>query len=242
MGKEIEHVLLDRGHGITARVDPVAPDADAKALAPEALKAADIAVEFSLAGAVYDNARLYAEHGVKAVVGTTGWHDRLDDVKALFSESGAYMHGANFSIGAHIFFNLVGKASAAISTFPQYDIMMYEIHHKKKKDSPSGTALTVADRILKSHPGKDRIVTDRLDRRPEENELHVASVRGGTVPGTHTVLVDSFADTIELRHTARNRSGFALGAIMAAEWIVNRTGFFTVDDFFDDILDTGDRA
>ena len=242
MGREIEKILIERGHSIAGRVDPVAPDADAKRVTSEVLQSTETAIEFSLAEAVYDNARVYAEHAVKAVVGTTGWHDRLEEVTALFNQKGTYIHGTNFSIGAHIFFDLVEKASAAVSALPQYDLMMYEIHHSRKKDSPSGTALTTAERIIKAHAGKDRIVTDRLDRRLEDNELHVASVRGGSIPGIHTVLMDSPADTIEIRHTARNRTGFALGAVLAAEWIQHRTGFFTIEDFISDILDEGDTS
>jgi 4-hydroxy-tetrahydrodipicolinate reductase len=119
---------------------------------------------------------------------------------------------------------------------------MYEIHHKKKKDSPSGTALSIADRILKAHEGKTEIVTGRLDRRPEPHELHVASVRGGSAPGVHTVLLDSPADTIELKHTARGRSGFAQGAVLAAEWLQSKTGVFTVEEFIRDLTAKGDSA
>ena len=242
MGQAIERTLQDRGHSVVGRVDPFAPGADAKSLTPQLLGLADTAIEFSLPEAVVDNARKYADSGVRAVIGTTGWSESYDVVRELFCEQGACIHGSNFSIGANLFFDLVERAAGAISGLPQYDIMMHEIHHRNKKDSPSGTALTAAERILKAHDGKTDIVTSRLDRRPEPNELHVASVRGGSVPGTHTVLLDSIADTLEIKHTARSREGFALGAVLAAEWLQERRGFFTIEDFFRDLTDRGDTA
>ncbi len=242
MGKEIEKIVTERGHSIAARIDPVAPGADAKSLTHEFAKKADTAIEFSLSAAVFDNAALYAQTGIRAVVGTTGWHDRVSEVEALFKGRGAFIYGSNFSIGAHLFLDLVAKAAAAVSSLPQYDIMMYEIHHKNKKDSPSGTALQAAERILKAHRTKNKIVTARLDRKPEPNELHVASVRGGGEPGQHHVIIDSVADIVEISHQARSRAGFALGAVLAAEWLQTREGFFTVEDFLNDIMTEGDTA
>jgi 4-hydroxy-tetrahydrodipicolinate reductase len=242
MGKEIDRTLQDRGHAVVGRIDPLASGVDAKELTPQLLDAADTAIEFSLSEAVVDNARHYAESGIKAVIGTTNWSENHGVVEEMFGERGACIHGSNFSIGANLFFDLVERAAAAISGLSQYDIMMYEVHHGNKKDSPSGTALTTAERILKAHDGKTNIVTSRLDRRPEPNELHVASVRGGSIPGTHTVLLDSVADTIEIKHTARGRSGFALGAVLAAEWLQERSGFFTIEDFIRDLTDRGDTA
>ena len=242
MGREIEKILSERGHVIISRVDPVAPEADATELTKEMLDEADTAIEFSFADAVPGNARLYAEGDIAAVIGTTGWQSSLADVKALFCRRGRCIHGSNFSIGAHLFFNLVEQAAASISNLPQYDIMMYEIHHSNKRDSPSGTALSTAERIIGAHQGKTEIVTSRLDRRPETHELHVASVRGGSVPGVHTVVLDSSADTVEIKHTARGRSGFALGAVLAAEWLQQQNWFFTIEDFVDDLIAKGDTT
>ncbi|GAH80964.1 unnamed protein product, partial [marine sediment metagenome] len=218
MGKEVEKVLVAREHNIIATVDPMVKDAEYSELTKDILSNADVAIEFSLADAVVDNARLYSEAAVPAVVGTTGWETHRPDVTQIFEKSGAYICGSNFSIGAHIFFALSETAARLIAQLPQYDIFMYEIHHSKKKDSPSGTALAAGNRIISELERKSAIVTERLDRRINEHELHIASVRGGSVPGVHTVMIDSDADTLEIRHTARNRSGFASGAVMASEW------------------------
>jgi 4-hydroxy-tetrahydrodipicolinate reductase len=242
MGREIEKILVERDHSIAARIDPINQGADAKSLTHKIAEKADTAIEFSLPAGVFDNAALYAQTGIRAVVGTTGWHERVPEVKTFFKDRGSFIYGSNFSIGAHLFFDLVEKAAAAVSDLPQYDIMMYEIHHKNKKDSPSGTALETADRILKAHETKSKIVTARLDRRPEPDELHVASIRGGGEPGQHKVIMDSAADIIEISHQARSRAGLALGAVLAAEWLQSRDGFFTVEDFLDDIMTKGDTV
>jgi 4-hydroxy-tetrahydrodipicolinate reductase len=232
MGREVERVLAERGHRVVARVDPANPGADRPALDRELADAADMVIEFSVASAVLANVRRYAELGLPAVLGTTGWHGQLDEVRRVVESSGiGLLYGSNFSIGAHLFFGLVEEATRRMDALSQYDISILEIHHKRKKDSPSGTAMTVANAVIGASTRKKRIVTDKLDRAIEPDELHVASVRGGEVPGTHTVLFDSAADTVEITHTARNRSGFALGAVMAAEWLGGKKGLFEVSQF-----------
>jgi 4-hydroxy-tetrahydrodipicolinate reductase len=219
MGKEVEKALLSRGHTVTARIDPVQP-ADAKSLTKEIAASADLAIEFSTPDAALSNAESYVAFGLSAVAGTTGWYGRLDEMKKILSKRGiGYLYGSNFSVGAHIYFALVAAASELAGTSPEYDILGYEIHHKRKKDSPSGTALSIAKIITAAHTRKKELVTDKLDRAVRDNELHFASVRGGEFPGTHTVLLDSAFDTIELTHTARSRGGFALGSVRAAEWL-----------------------
>ncbi len=235
MGKEIEKILIERGHSIAARIDPVADGADAGDLTIETAKDADTAIEFSLPAAVYENAAFYAQNNIRAVVGTTGWNERLSEVEALFKNGGSFIPGSHFSLGGHLFFFIVEEGAGLIADLQAYDIMMYEIHHKNKKDSPSGTALVTANRILKANRNKKRIVTERLDRRPESEELHVGSIRGGAEPGQHCVILDSAADSVEIRHRARSRAGFALGAVLAAEWLESKEGFFTVESFLRDI-------
>ncbi len=237
MGREVERVLSMRGHSVASRVDPAGADvASLEALKPGA---ADAAIEFSLPGAVVENARQYARLGLSAVVGTTGWYERRAEVERIVAAAGTgYLYGPNFSLGVHIFYRIVAAATRLANPVQDYDILGIEAHHGRKKDSPSGTALSIAQVILSNSARKKRLVTDRLDRAIEADELHFASVRGGSLPGTHTVMLDSPADTIEISHTARTRGGFALGAVMAAEWLQGRKGFFSVDAFVEEILGT----
>jgi 4-hydroxy-tetrahydrodipicolinate reductase len=235
MGKQIETVAQERGHQIVTRVDPVG--GDAATLSKAAADEADGAIEFSVPSAVSANVKMYNDFNLNAVVGTTGWYDELQRVREVV-ESGniGLLYGPNFSIGAHLFFKLVSQASRLSSPIKEYDILGYELHHKKKKDSPSGTALSIARLIMENNDRKTSLVTEKLDRAIEPNELHFASVRGGSLPGVHKVLLDSEADTIELTHTARSRKGFALGAVMALEWLEGKRGLFNVEDFIGEIF------
>lgn len=238
MGKEIEQILIQRGHTVACRIDKCGVG-DFTEVTSELLVNVDAVIEFALPEGMEDNIALYAKAKVPAVIGTTGWDDKKGLIKNIISEAnGTLLYGTNFSIGAHMFFDLVSKAAKMINNTPEYDIMMLEYHHNKKKDSPSGTALTTAEKIIENNTKKDTIWSDKLDRQIEENELHVASVRGGHIPGTHTVTLDSFADSIEIKHTARNRSGFALGAVLAAEWLIGKNGFFSVEDFINELLES----
>jgi 4-hydroxy-tetrahydrodipicolinate reductase len=237
MGREVERVLGQRGHEVAGRVDPADAEADAKSVTPELLAESDAVIEFSLKEAVLDNARAYAKAGTPAAVGTTGWaSDKEAVVETVKAAGTGYVAGANFSVGAHLFFALAAQAAKLIGEIPDYDIAAFEVHHRRKADSPSGTALTLAARIQENLPRKKRVVTDKLSRRIEPDELHVASIRGGEIPGIHTVLVDSAFDTIEITHRARSRGGFAFGAVLAAEWVREKRGFFDVEDFVKDIL------
>jgi 4-hydroxy-tetrahydrodipicolinate reductase len=246
MGHEVEAVLRERGHEIGRIVDPTladrsapggAPDLYAAALTPESLRGCDVAIEFSLPAGVEANVAAYAAAGVPAVVGTTGWLERLDEVsRSVRSAGGALVYGSNFSIGAHVFFRLAAHAGSLVAEIEEYDLLIHEMHHRGKKDSPSGTALSLADAVMERVPRKRRVETARLDRAPEPDEIHVSSSRGGSIPGTHTLYLDSAVDTIEVRHQARTRGGFALGAVKAAEWIPGRTGVFTVEQFIDELL------
>jgi 4-hydroxy-tetrahydrodipicolinate reductase len=237
MGREVENVLAQRGHQVAGRVDPADEAADHTAVTPDLLAESDVAIEFSLKEGVLDNARMYAETGTPAAVGTTGWTaDREAVVRAVNAAGIGYVAGANFSVGAHLFLAVAARAAKLIGQIPDYDIMAFEVHHRRKADSPSGTALTLASRLLENLPRKQRIVTDKLSRRIEPDELHVASIRGGEIPGTHTVLVDSPFDTIEITHRARSRGGMAFGAVLAAEWVREKRGFYDVEDFVNDIL------
>jgi 4-hydroxy-tetrahydrodipicolinate reductase len=235
MGKEVEAICAQRNHTIVAKVDPVC--GDTPALTRELADKADVAIEFALPGSAFDNVNLYAEYNLSAVCGTTGWYERMDEFRRIVTDhSIGYLYGSNFSIGAHLFFNLVARAAQLINPFPEYDIMGFEAHHKWKKDSPSGTALSIANIILKNSNKKDTILTEKCDHAIKEKELHFASLRGGNIPGIHKVILDSEADTIEVSHSVRNRSGLALGAVLASEWLKGKKGFFSIDDYISERL------
>lgn len=237
MGREIESILLDRGHTIASRVDK-GGHADHLELSEELLNDVDAVIEFALPDGMEDRVKLYTAAKVPVIIGNTGWLDQLENYKKIVEDgNGTFLYGSNFSIGVHMFWNVISNAASLLNQVSDYDIMSLEFHHNKKKDSPSGTALTTAEKILESCNSKNEIWTDKLDREIKPEELHVASVRGGHIPGTHSVLLDSEADTIEITHRARNRKGFALGAVMAAEWLVGKSGFFTVEDFFSNLLE-----
>lgn len=234
MGHEVETVLTARGHQVSARIDRVPGVGDSTELSSEILRSSQAVIEFSLPESVLDHVRTYAAAGIPAVVGTTGWEDKKKEARVVVEGyQAALIHGNNFSLGAHLFFQLVEKSAAMIADLPEYDIMVTEWHHRLKKDSPSGTALTLGERILRNLPRKTEINTGRIDRAIRDEELHVASVRGGWVPGIHQVMLDSAADTIEIKHTVRNRTGLALGAVLAAEWLAARpqAGFVDVEEF-----------
>jgi 4-hydroxy-tetrahydrodipicolinate reductase len=170
------------------------------------------------------------------VVGTTGWYDKMDEMKSVTKSIGCIWSG-NFSIGMNVFFHSVRETARLMNNIPEYDAAVFEIHHNQKKDSPGGSAQMIGKIILEEMERKKRIVEDRfVSRVPEKDELHVASVRCGSIPGTHTVLFDSSVDTIELKHIARSRDGFAFGAVLAAEFINGKKGFFGIEDLMKTIL------
>ena len=240
MGRETDRLAAAAGHEIVARVDPHVGDADAAALTADVAAAADVAIEFSNAEGVVENARRYADYGLAAAVGTTGWHDRLEEVRAIVTAGGTgYLHASNFSVGVQLFLRLAARATALLDPFDDYDLAVFERHHRHKADSPSGTALSIGQAVLGASSRKRRVATERLDRPIEADELHVASVRGGEEPGTHTLIWDSADDTIELTHRARGRSALAAGALRAAVWLTadgGRRGLYGIDDLIDDML------
>ena len=235
MGREIEKVLISRGHTVSAVVDPV--NSDTKEVSADLLDNSDAVIDFSAPSAVEKNCSIYTKGKTPVVMGTTGWDGIRENVKKDVEKADlGFLWGSNFSIGAHMFFSLVEKAASLIDSLPEYDIMIHEFHHKRKKDSPSGTALTAAKKIVDNNRRKTEIITEALDRQINDNELHVSSTRGGEIPGTHKVLLDSLFDTVEISHTARNRNGFALGAVMAAEWMEKKKGFIAVEEFIRELF------
>lgn len=236
MGRLLKPLAEGRGHATTT-VDPRADDADSASLDEADLAKIDVAIEFTGPPSAADNLRRLADAGVNVVVGSTGWEAERDDVLRRVRDAGVgYLHATNFSIGVQLFLRLAREASALVDRFEEYDVAAVEHHHREKRDSPSGTALSLAEALMASSTRKTRLVTERLDRPPAADELHLASLRCGAIPGTHEALFDSPADTISLKHTARNREGFAAGAIRVAEWLAGKRGVYTIDDYLDDAL------
>lgn len=249
MGHMIAAAAAARGHDVVCTVDIQAKDAtcvtsDGRVMIDAIRKSgAEGVIEFSHPSSVLSNIRALVPTALPLVVGTTGWLDSLGEVTSLVeSSSSSLLHSANFSVGVNLFYRMVSDAARLMAEFEEYDVALFESHHNQKADSPSGTGLDLARRVMEAIPRKKRLVTDAFDRKPAEDELHLASVRVGSVPGTHTVWFDSVADTIELTHTARSREGFALGAVRALEWLravdgsgKSRKGVFTMNDVFDSL-------
>ncbi|MDP9081351.1 MAG: 4-hydroxy-tetrahydrodipicolinate reductase [Bacteroidota bacterium] len=236
MGKIIEKIATDRKHEIVLKIDQDNLDD----LTAENLEMADVAIEFSTPHTVLSNIEHCLNAGVPIVVGTTGWYNSLPELKEKYERSStAMMYASNFSVGVNIFFHVNKVLAKLMNNYPYYEVQVEEIHHTQKLDSPSGTAITIAEGIIDNLDSKKEWVK-ALNVDGEENEINVKndqllieSFRIDSVPGTHTVIYDSEVDSIEFKHTAHNRNGFALGAVLAAEWIQGKKGFYSVEDMFD---------
>jgi len=236
MGHIIERIAVERGHKIISIIDPNCDRAE-KEITSANLKNADVCIDFTHPSVIMDNIKKISGLGKNIVIGTTGWYDKMAEVESIINKNkvGAIWSG-NFSIGVNAFFRIVESAASIFNNIRDYDAMIHEVHHTQKADSPSGTAEMIGKIILKNMKRKNKIVTDRLARKIEPNELHISSTRVGTVPGIHEVYFDSAADTIEIKHTARTREGFALGAVLAAEFIVGKKGLYSIDDLMNTIM------
>ena len=231
MGKEVEVQAKRRKHAVAF----VANEYDQVAQIDDSM--VDCAIEFTEPGEAVRNITLLAENGVSVVVGTTGWYDQLPQIESIVQKTGiGLLYSPNLSIGVNLFWKIITHAAGIMNSFDAYDVFGHEYHHAQKADAPSGTALKTADVILKNFPRKTSLATGTLTGKPNPDELQFTATRGGSVPGTHSVFFDSEADTIEITHTARNRSGFALGAVIAAEWLRGKKGLFTMDDVLADLL------
>ncbi|MDZ4181879.1 MAG: 4-hydroxy-tetrahydrodipicolinate reductase, partial [Candidatus Cloacimonadaceae bacterium] len=197
MGRMIHSLAESQACSIVSTIDPT-QEAQYQSITEESVRGADVCIEFSHPAVVMDNIRTLAALGKSMVIGTTGWNDHHSEVRTLAETYGiGILHGANFSIGMNLFTRVVEHAAAMFDTFAEYDVYGLELHHKQKVDSPSGTAIQLARSILTHSSRKNKAIYDKLDRRIEEDELHFASVRCGSIPGTHTLGFDSEADTIE---------------------------------------------
>lgn len=199
----------------------------------------DVAIDFTQPDAVIENVRAITERGMNMVIGTTGWHERMEEVAAMQrSASTGVIVGSNFSVGVQLFFQLVQDAASLINELDEFDVMLHEWHHKRKKDSPSGTAITAADIVLSAIDRKTRIETEAQHGTIDPASLHVSSTRGGEVVGRHQLTIDGPSDTIDIIHNAKNRHGFAKGALLAATWIHGKQGMYDFTDVFTDIIRT----
>lgn len=219
MGKTIEQIAIKRGHTIVLTVDKDDKDYD--------ITKADVAIDFSIPNVAFNNISNCFNNNIPVVSGTTGWLDKYDDAVNLCKEKdGAFIYASNYSLGVNIFFELNKTLAKMMSALKQYNVSMEEIHHTQKLDAPSGTAITLAEGIIDNHDGFDGWELDEAD----ENTIPITAKRIENVPGTHTVNYNSEVDTISIEHVAHNRQGFALGAVVAAEWLVGKTGIFTMND------------
>ncbi|WP_309640811.1 4-hydroxy-tetrahydrodipicolinate reductase [Flavobacterium sp.] len=218
MGQVIEQVALSRGHEIVLRKTSRSTF--------DGLENADVAIDFSIPDAAVSNISVCLRTNVPIVSGTTGWLSEYEAMVALCNEKhGAFIYGSNFSLGVNIFFELNAHLAKIMSKFEQYKVSMEEIHHTQKLDAPSGTAITLAKDIIDHSDYSSWAL-----KNAKEHEILIDAKRIEHVPGTHTVVYNSEVDAIEIKHTAHNREGFALGAVIAAEWIVGKTGVFTMKD------------
>ncbi len=218
MGKVIEQIALERGHQIVLQ--------KSKETGFEGLSHADVAIDFSVPTAAVTHITTCFNAGIPVVSGTTGWLEHYPAmVKICNEKKGGFIYGSNFSLGVNIFFELNNYLAQLMSRFDQYKISMEEIHHTQKLDAPSGTAITLADGII-ANTAYNRWTLEQ----PKSDELLIDAKRIDAVPGTHSVFYSAAVDTIEIKHTAHNREGFALGAVIASEWLVGKQGVFSMKD------------
>lgn len=218
MGKVIERIALERGHEIVLRKN--ADDTF------DGLETADVAIDFSIPDAAVGNISACLNGNIPVISGTTGWIEQYHTVAALCEEKkGAFIYGSNFSLGVNLFFELNSQLAKMMSKFDQYKVSMEEIHHTQKLDAPSGTAISLAKDIIENSDYSSWAL-----QNAKSDEILIDAKRIENVPGTHTVTYNSAVDSIEIKHTAHSREGFALGAVIAAEWLLGKTGIFTVKD------------
>jgi len=224
MGKAIEEIAIDRGHEIVARISP--SHKTLKDLSD--LDRVDVAIDFSLPESAYENICFCLEQGIPVISGTTGWLERYEEVvKKCEEQNASFLYSSNFSLGVNLFFELNKKLAELIGPFDQYKVQMKEVHHLQKLDAPSGTAISLAEQLI------DKKLASNWTIDPKDQDLEnlkIEVVREEGIPGTHEIKYDSEVDDIVIRHTAHNRKGFALGAVIASEWIQNKSGVFSMRD------------
>ncbi len=224
MGRAIQEIAQQRGHQIILTID----SSTQHLFTSESLKAADVAIEFTSPHSAFQNVTHCLKAGIPTVCGSTGWTSSLEEAAALCRQlNGTFIYASNFSVGVNLFFELNKKLASLMAAQPNYEVILEEVHHTQKKDAPSGTAITLAEQILDLLDRKKQWVNDISDN-PED--LEIISQRIDPTPGTHSIKYSSVIDDIEIIHTAHNRTGFAAGAVKAAEYIIDKKGVFTMKD------------
>lgn len=226
MGKEIEKIAIERGHQIVSIIDVESKD---NFNSPE-FQSADVAIEFSQPSVAFENYKKCFSAGVPVVSGTTGWLEHLEEIKAICRNEGkTFFYASNYSLGVNVFFAVNKYLARIMEQFPAYDVRMQETHHIHKLDAPSGTAISLAEGIIEN---MERKTSWMEGQSSDPSVLSIESLREGEVPGIHEIFYESEADTISIKHDAKNRKGFALGAVIAAEFTKGKTGFLTMNDIF----------
>lgn len=224
MGKTIEQIAVSRGHEIVSIVDINNPEE----IHSDNFKSADVAIEFTIPASAFNNYMNCFAAGVPVVSGTTGWLDRIGEIKEKCKKEGkTFFYASNFSIGVNIFFALNKYLAKIMNNFPAYDVKMTETHHIHKLDAPSGTAITLAEGIIENMDRKDRWT---LETAEQPSDLPIHAIREGEVPGIHEITYESDVDYITIKHDAKSRAGFALGAVVAAEFTAGKKGFLGMED------------
>jgi 4-hydroxy-tetrahydrodipicolinate reductase len=224
MGHAIEEIAVERGHEIVLKIN----DQNLEDLTKENIRKAEVAIEFTNPDSAFENILFCLKEGVAVVCGTTGWLSNKEKVEQECKElNGSFLYASNFSVGVNIFFELNKKLASLLKPHPAYNVAIEEIHHTQKKDAPSGTAITLAEQIIELSDTKNKWINEE---NANDNELSIISKRIDQVPGTHSVKYTSAIDDIEIIHTAHNRKGFAEGAVLAAEFIVDKKGIFEMKD------------
>ncbi len=227
MGKEIEKIALEKGHEIIYKFDVSNKDD----FTVENLKKSDVAIEFTQPDSAYENYMKCFEANIPVVSGTTGWLDKLPDIKFQCKNNNkTFFYASNFSLGVNLFFKLNKSLANLMNKVEAYDVSISETHHTEKKDAPSGTAISLAEDLISNFNNKKTWVKENA---VSDTELAIRSIREDKVPGIHTIKYESAVDYIKITHSAKSRKGFALGAVLAAEFTRNNKGFLTMDDLLD---------
>lgn len=230
MGKAVEQEALKRGHAIVGTIDQDNRDR-LRDFNPDNT---DVAIEFTHPDSFDSNLHAMLDAGIPLVSGTTGWHDRVEEVEQLVNQqNGSFLYASNFSVGVNLMFELNRKLAELMNSYPEYDVFVEEQHHRFKADAPSGTAFSLGQQILDSLDRKTEIADESLrSRAPKEEELSIGYIRSAMITGKHTVTYQSDIDRVSIVHEAYNRRGFALGAVIAAEWLAGKTGMYNFQELF----------